>query len=483
MRTLTLSSLIMALAVLGCTSIRTRADIRNEQRNLASAQVASEVTDASAVESEDIAFSENDLDDEPSDTAASDAENAALEKIAADALSKSSAAVEAPEKEAPAAIHGDLNPEVQAWIKYFTVKDRERFQRFLNRGDQYREVVEATLKEHGLPPEFYYLAMIESGYRTDARSHARAVGVWQFISGTAERYGLRVDRFVDERRDPIRATVAAARYLKDLYNVFGSWHLAMSAYNAGEIRVLRAVFKGKSRDFWTLARKGVLPKETANYVPKFLAVIQIGENPAKYGFTIERPSDFPKVVSFEAPGSLTIASMSKVSGVPLATLKRLNPNLLQGRTPAGSGYDVWVPENQVAKFTDSKDRLVAAVDKIPRFRRRGRYPSDDAADSGFHVVRAGDNLAGISARYNISLAYLKRINGLRSNRIYAGQRIRLQATASRRARIIRYRVKRGDNLTELSRRFGISIQLIKKSNRIKRNTLFHGEVLKIEMPH
>lgn len=157
----------------------------------------------------------------------------------------------------------ELNQHVQVWIEYFTTRDKERFQRFLDRGQPYRDVVENTLEENDLPAELYYLAMIESGFRTNALSHAKAVGVWQFIPGTARRYGLRIDRHVDERRDPIRATEAAAKYLRDLYNVFGSWHLAMAAYNAGEIRVLRAVFKGRTRNFWELIEAKTLPRVTA----------------------------------------------------------------------------------------------------------------------------------------------------------------------------------------------------------------------------
>lgn len=165
----------------------------------------------------------------------------------------------------------EINEHVEQWINYYTVQDRVRFQRFLNRGQLCKDIVENVLEENDLPAELYYLAMIESGYRTDAHSHASAVGVWQFIAGTAQRYGLRIDNYVDERRDPKRATEAAAKYLRDLYNVFGSWHLAMAAYNAGEIRVLRAVFKGRTRNFWELVQSKVLPKRNSQLCSKIFS--------------------------------------------------------------------------------------------------------------------------------------------------------------------------------------------------------------------
>src|SRR5690606_16029392 len=141
------------------------------------------------------------------------------------------------------------NPEIQKWVKYFSEKDRKRFSHFLNRGEHYRDLIQATLESYSLPIELYYLAMIESGYVAHATSHASAVGAWQFMRSTGKRYGLYVDNYVDERRDPIRSTEAAAKYLTDLYNVFQSWELALAAYNCGENRVLRAVMQGKTRNF------------------------------------------------------------------------------------------------------------------------------------------------------------------------------------------------------------------------------------------
>ena len=172
----------------------------------------------------------------------------------------------------------EINADVERWLEFFTMKDRERFTRFLERGSRYKTMIYAVLKEQGIPTELYYQAMIESGFATHATSTASAVGIWQFIPGTGRRYGLRIDQYVDERRDPMRATIAAAMYLKDLHNVFQNWYLAMAAYNAGEGRILGAIMRSGTRDFWEMVKKRSLPSETMNYIPKFLAATTIGHN-------------------------------------------------------------------------------------------------------------------------------------------------------------------------------------------------------------
>ena len=262
----------------------------------------------------------------------------------------------------------EINQHVESWIHYFSVKDHARFQRFLDRGQAYKDVVENTLEENDLPAELYYLAMIESGFRTDAFSHAKAAGVWQFISGTARRYGLRVDQYVDERKDPIRATEAAAKYLRDLYNVFGSWHLAMAAYNAGEIRVLRAVFKGRTRNFWDLIEAKALPRETANYVPKFLAVVLIGQNPEKYGFHSSRDvSSYPNLVAIPVHKSLSLKQIAKASNIDVDTLKNVNPHLANAKVPPSpSMYEIWVPSSLEKVIQDSNKKLAALVPEPQR---------------------------------------------------------------------------------------------------------------------
>lgn len=369
------------------------------------------------------------------------------------------------------------NPYVEKWIQYFTHKERDRFQRFIDRGETYRDVVENMLEVNELPAELYYLAMIESGFNTHARSHAKAVGVWQFISPTAKRYGLQIDRHVDERRDPIRATEAAAKYLRDLHNVFGSWYLAMAAYNAGEMRILRAVFKARSRNFWELVKAKALPRETAEYVPKFLAVVMIGQNPEKYGFKTNDDDSlsYPDLKAVTVPGALSLKQLSSASGVEEDLLKRVNPQLLQARTPVGTSYELWVP-------SEKADQFVAAADKIKSLPRSKTFFTR-TNQSKYYVVKRGDNLSTIAHRFNLSLGYLKRINGLHSNKLYVGARLRTKTDRYQALNFVRYRVRRGDNLILVAKKFRTSVSKIKAHNKIRSNSIRIGQILKIETPN
>lgn len=238
----------------------------------------------------------------------------------------------------------EKNAAVRRWIRHFSEKDRERFDRFMTRGAIYKTLIQDILIEHGVPAEMYYLAMIESGFVRHARSHAEAVGIWQFIEGTATRYGLRADHAIDERLDIIRATRAASRYLRDLYDEFGSWNLAMAAYNCGEGRVRAAVAKAKTKNFWTLARLRLLPRETVQYIPKFQAAMIIARNPKRYGFEQKTFYEYPEVRLVRVPASTPLAKVASKYRVPLDTVKALNPHVLKSKTPKGKrGYHVWIP--------------------------------------------------------------------------------------------------------------------------------------------
>ncbi|SMF28523.1 LysM peptidoglycan-binding domain-containing protein [Pseudobacteriovorax antillogorgiicola] len=362
----------------------------------------------------------------------------------------------------------EINAEVQRWIEVFTGSHRDMFQRYLNRGERFKPMIITTLRDQGVPTELYYLAMIESGFSTHAYSHAKALGLWQFIAGTGKRYGLRIDRYVDERRDPIRATISASMYLNDLNNVFDSWYLAMAAYNAGELRILRAIMKAKTRDFWQLARGNYLPDETMNYIPKFLAALTIGSNPEKYGFTIEPATDIPPLVSVKVPSPVKLDQIAKLSGVSLKELKENNPHIRRNMTPPGlKEYRLWVPEYERAQVLAVQDGLKTHRLKISSSQRK--------VARRYHRVRRGETLASISRRYGLTIRQLKARNGLRSNRIYAGSRLIIRDSKSTE----RYRVRRGDNLNLIARKFNTSVRNIKRLNNLKSTRIYAGQILKV----
>jgi membrane-bound lytic murein transglycosylase D len=249
---------------------------------------------------------------------------------------------EAEPRQVKVQIPPESNPAVQKWIHYYTHRDRARFARFMKRGSLYKTLIQDILVQNGVPSEMYYLAMIESGFSRGARSTARAVGVWQFMPATARLYGLRVDREVDERLDLIRSTRAASHYLKDLKEEFGSWYLAMAAYNCGVGCMRKAVHRTRTRDFWRLARRDALPDETANYIPKFQAAMIIARAPERYGFQRFNNYDFPDLQKVKFPGKTHLAEIARKRRVSFTTLVALNPHLLHARTPR-AGYEVWIP--------------------------------------------------------------------------------------------------------------------------------------------
>lgn len=341
---------------------------------------------------------------------------------------------ETPEDEkVPLHIPVEINRRVSMWIKYFTERERKMTQRYLERGEALRPHIEAILKERDVPAELYYLAMIESGFVLGAKSRAKAVGVWQFVKGTGKNYGLIVNNEVDERRNWIKATESAAAYLKDLNNVFGNWYLALAAYNAGEHRIVRSIMKGKTRDFWALAEGDFLPQETMDYVPKFLAAQIVGKNYRKMGFDVKIAADeqWEPWDTVTVPSGTRLTDMARVTGVKLETLKRWNRDLLRGVTPwvKGGSVDIYLPKTEVARF-EAKKEEIAQLRSYGTARERQRHAARGASDGGgdraynVYVVRRGDNLSNISKRTGTSARTLMKINGLRKGRIHPGQRLK-----------------------------------------------------------
>lgn len=338
----------------------------------------------------------------------------------------------------PKDIPFEFNQKVAQWIQYFSQKDRERFQRFLDRGEVYREVIEDILEENKVPGDLYYLGLIESGYAIHAKSSASAVGPWQFMKSTGKHFGLKVDAYVDERRDPIRATEAAASYLRSLYREFGSWYLALSAYNAGPGRIRGIIKRAKTRDFWNLVERGRLPKETSDYVPKFLAARYIGEHPELFAFYINEEKTYPAVELVKVPAPVRLDTIERQSGLPQGALALVNPHLIQGYTwPHRSTDEIWVPTAQKKSvenmFSALASQKVAAVTVRSALRKSSSNstPSLTSRVSKPHrtiVVKKGENLFQIAKRYGLSVAYLKRVNGLKNNKVVPGQKLNIQAT-------------------------------------------------------
>jgi membrane-bound lytic murein transglycosylase D len=239
---------------------------------------------------------------------------------------------------------------MQFWIEYFTQKQRDRFQRFINNGEEYRHHIEEIFVKAGLPKELYFVGLIESGYYLGARSHAAAVGPWQFIPGTGKRYGLHITREIDERQDLFKASHAAAMYFKDLHNIFSSWELALAAYNAGEYGIIRRILRYGTRDFYVLSKNKQLPSETINYVPKVLAAMHIVNNAEKYGFSLPKKTArlFDHTELRAIKKNLPLKVIASKIDVDVALLKKLNPELRGNRTPrhiAGTYY-LRVPKSQ-----------------------------------------------------------------------------------------------------------------------------------------
>jgi membrane-bound lytic murein transglycosylase D len=300
------------------------------------------------------------------------------------------------------------------------------------------------------------------------------------MPATGRRYGLQVDQYVDERRDPIRATEAAARYLRDLYNIFGSWPLAIAAYNAGENRIIQCILRGKSRDYWTLVSLKTLPRETTDYVPKIIAAATIGANPEKYGFVLPEIALYPEVEAVEVPSPIRLTDLAKISGVPLEDIVAINPHLRGNRTPPNvSNYEVWLPEASVPLI-----RSTSALASLRRTKGRGnREPAavtPASAKKNRHRVRPGDNLTLIAQLHGTTVSYLKKVNKLRSETLRPGMVLRITSSSYHPHELIQYRVKRGENLNQISKKFGLTIQELKRENALKSSRIFSGQILKIQ---
>ncbi len=363
-----------------------------------------------------------------------------------------------------------INDAVDKNLRYFQKGITDRFQSYLDRFHHYKEIVEPIFMEFGIPTELMYLSLVESGFNPKAFSRARASGPWQFMKATGRMYKLNVTWYVDERRDPIKSTVAAAHHLRDLYDRFGSWPLALAAYNAGSGKVSRAIRKTGSRDFWKIRRTWYLRRETKDYVPRFIAATLIAKNPTAYGFLPPEGDrhQFEEVL-FSKP--VQLAAISKQTGVSLKELKRLNPELRRNIVPRskGPGYHLKVPVGMASLVAANQTRFPVWTQPPP-------------PPTQWYRVRRGDSLSVVARRFRMKVRQLKDMNNLSSNLIRVGARLRVRGGDEDYAddQIIWYRVRYGDSLGKIAGRFGTSVRQIKKLNKLSTHLIFPGDRLRVK---
>jgi membrane-bound lytic murein transglycosylase D len=311
------------------------------------------------------------------------------------------------------------NPRVEHWISYFKNSGRSNFLKWLVRGETVRDLVLPILKSEGLPPEFIFLSMVESGFSNQAYSHAKATGPWQFMPGTAHLYGLEMNMWIDERRDPAKSTLAAAHLLRDLYEDFGDWYLAMAAYNAGAGRVRKAIRMTGTSDFWKLADSAYLPVETKNYVPQVLAALQLSSNPKGHGFdVVADPLDGIPVQAVPVKNPAHISEISSKLGIPEKLLRHWNPELINSIVPpqrrGGGPYQLRLTAELATKWNDVEKTLETV----------------EVTDVLLHRIRRGETLGAIAARYRVDSKRILSINpGLRASRLKIGTEVAVPTTS------------------------------------------------------
>jgi membrane-bound lytic murein transglycosylase D len=376
--------------------------------------------------------------------------------------------------------HSDLplmmTDQVAGYITYFSNRGRGNFERAFARSGRYHDMMVSILKEEGVPQDLIYLAQAESGFHPLAVSRVGARGIWQFMASRARGYGLSHNMWVDDRQDPEKSTRAAAHHLKDLYNEFGDWYLAMAAYNSGPGTVQSAVKRTGFADFWELYRRNVLPKETRNYVPIILAVTIMAKNPSQYGLNavaMERPADYD-TVTLTSPVDLRL--VAECVGGNVEDLQDLNPSLLRLTTPHEGKFELHLPAG-------TKDQYETAMAAIPAgMRLWWRY----------HSVHSGDTLASLARTYHVTAKSIAEANHLDTPaELEADAKLvipvapgkhPLSDTATYARRITRYKVHSGDTIETVAENFGVSPQMLRRWNGLRGDSLSGRKVLALHLP-
>jgi len=373
-----------------------------------------------------------------------------------------------------------VNKQVQFWLDYYSKKHKMSFQPGLVRSGRYLPMFRRIFEEEGLPLDLIYMAHVESAYKTTAYSRARARGIWQFIAATGRRYGLHIDYWGDDRLDPEKSARAAAAYLKDLHAEFGDWYLAMAGYNAGEGKIRRALRRSGRKDFWGIAKTRYIRRETKNYVPAIIAAILISKEPEKYGFDFEPDAPMASYDSVVIDGAADLRVLARCAGTDFEALRELNPALRRYQTRPHAKTALHIPPGAGA-------RTLAALADVPE-NERVLYAR--------HKVRQGDTLSGLSRKYGVTVSAIQQANQMgRRTMIREGRTLVIPTVAAgnypgiRAAEIdssaasgelIVYRVRRGDTLSGIARRYRTTPGSIAAASGIHVHKLLQiGERLKV----
>lgn len=395
------------------------------------------------------------------------------------------------------------NNVTKKWIEYFIGKGRDNLLHYLELSGRYAPFMSEMLQERSMPRDLIFLAMAESGFQNQARSHARAVGPWQFINATGKKFGLKIDWYVDERRDPIKSTIAASTYLRDLFKMFGSWELAAAAYNAGEGKVSRAVRKFASDDFWKISKNRFLKRETRNYVPKIMALAIIGKNLKSFGLEAIEFKDSLEFETVVVPPLTDLVSLSENTGWELENLQMWNPELMRWFTPPHVTYNLRTPvgfSSKVSEYINNhpggndnfQKVLITSRTSIKELGKKYRIPADVIMD----INEQNSDRNSFSKGDQINIPF--RVGQHGKERMYADLYEKVRSRSSRRnfydhiANAKRkgplninpsqyYTVKYGDTLWDVSKKTGVPLEnLIRANLRTVENGLKPGTKLAVK---
>lgn len=356
-----------------------------------------------------------------------------------------------------------VNASVLQYLSFFeSPRGRAIAELGLQRAGRYRAMIESTLKKEGVPQDLIYLAQAESAFKPRVVSSMGARGIWQFMPYTGEEYGLTRNYWVDQRDDPVAATRAAAEHFRDLYQMFGDWYLVMAAYNSGPLNVVRAVERTGYADFWELQRRNALPEQTKNYVPIILALTMVAKDPLLYGIHVD-PDPPLKFDTVTLNHSISLRLVADATNASLDDLQALNPQLVRGITPNQPGFNLHVPEGTGAEL----QKEIASI------------PADKLTIWRIAKLQSGQTLGEIARQYHVTVASLENVNVIDKNDPPAVGTELIVPAAPPRARLVHYRVRRGDTLEGIASRFNVSVSELQRWNHLRTERTPRGRLLRI----